>query len=102
MIDLNKDDLIIKLSKEYQFEENKYSDIDLTRLEFITASELIKAENAVKRNNKTEVLPEMTLEYACYIAHYATTIPVEFFMQLNAKDSIKLKTTIQGFFYSED
>ena len=100
MVGLEKDEkMIIKLSKEYEYEGKKYISFDLSGLENITSAEMIKAENAVKRNNRAEVLPEMTLEYACYIAHYVTDMPIEFFMQLNVKDAVKVKTAIQGFLY---
>lgn len=99
MNELEKTSLKIKLSKQYTFEDATYEEINLEGMEDITSTEMIKAENAVKRNKATEVLPEMSMEYACYLAHYATKIPVEFFLELKAKDAVKLKTAIQSFLY---
>lgn len=92
------EDLKIKLNKTYEFEGKKYDEIDLSDLENMKASDMINAENAVKRTNKTEFLPELSMEYACYMAYYVTKIPVEFFYGLNLKDARKLKTTVQSFF----
>lgn len=96
---LEKDDqTVIKLSKKYTFEAKEYEEIDLSNLENMTASEMIKAENAAKRVNRAEALPELSMEYACNMAYYATKIPVEFFYMLNMSDARKVKTVIQSFF----
>ena len=47
-------------------------------------------------------MPEMSLEYALYIASVATGLPVEFFRHLPPKDAIKVKNRVTNFFYAED
>ena len=47
-------------------------------------------------------VPEMTLEYACFIAARAAKQPIEFFRGLPPKDALKVKNRVTSFFYSED
>lgn len=47
-------------------------------------------------------MPEMTLEYACFIAARAAKQPIEFFRGLPPKDALKVKNRVTSFFYSED
>ena len=46
-------------------------------------------------------VPEMTLEYACFIASKATDLPVEFFRRLPPKDAMKVKNRVTNFIYGE-
>lgn len=93
-----ENNLVIRLSKEYELDGKKIKEIDLSNLENITARDMIKAENKVKLSNRTEFLPELTLEYSLWIAYYATKIPIEFFLNLNFKDSRSVKVAIENFF----
>ena len=56
----------------------------------------------MERSGSINVLPEMSLEYACIFASKATKIPVEFFQALPPKEAIKVKNKVTNFFYGED
>lgn len=92
--------MIIKLSREYNFEGKKYSELDLSGLENLTTMDLTEAQRAMQRNNEIAAVPEMNLTYCLVLAATATNMPIEFYKQLKAKDAIavrnKVSTTFLG------
>lgn len=90
----------LKLSKEYDFEGQKISEIDLSGLDNLTAADMIQANKVLTNNGTVSVLPETTLEYDLIIAAGALKMPIEFFKQLKPKDAMALKNRVTSF-YSE-
>lgn len=97
-----EDRLILKLSKEYTFEGNKYTQIDLHGLENLTATDMIAVNRNLSRNGNSDFNQEMTLEYACVLASRGTEHPIEFFKGLSPKDAIKLKSRVTSFLYGAE
>lgn len=93
---------LVKLNKPYTFEGEVVEEIDLSGLEGMSAEDMIAADKYLTRAGSFSVMPEMTLEYACFIASRATHRPVEFFKRLPPKEAIKLKNCVTNFFYGED
>ena len=93
---------VLKFSKPYEFEGERYNEIDLSGLEELSSSDLIKAQKIMERQGTVSFMPEMTLEYACIVASLSTKQPIEFFKCLPAKEGIKLKNKIMVFLNSED
>ena len=92
----------VEFKKPYNFEGKTYSGIDLGGLENLTAADMIDAEKHLAKTGVTSVIPEMTMEYVCFMAVLASDKPIEFFKGLPPKDAIKVKNRITGFFYGED
>jgi hypothetical protein len=95
-------DAVLTLSKAYAFEGQTISEIDLSGLANLTAEDMIAADKYLTRNGTVATMPEMTLEYACFIASRAAALPVEFFRRLSPRDAIKLKNRVTSFFYGAD
>lgn len=98
------EDLVLKLSKPYTFEGQKYTEVDLSALE---DTKTIVLENVGKIMAKLSpgtnpATIEMTLGFAQLLAAKVTGKPVEFFRGLPAKDGIGLKSTVVGFLYGGD
>lgn len=94
--------LVIELTKEYMFEEKKYTKVDLTGLNNLTAEDMIAANRVLSRNGNVDFLQEMTLEYACVLASKGSDLPVEFFRGLKPKDAMKVKSRVTGFLYGAE
>lgn len=92
--------LIIDFAKPYYFEGEAYKQIDLTGLENLTAQDLIWVHNHTQNKASIELVPEVTVEYACLLAHRATGKPIEFFKGLPIKEATKLKNRIMGFSFA--
>lgn len=96
-------DNVIKLSQTYDFEGEKISTIDLTKLEDLNAIQMQKADNIYRKITKSPAsMPETTYDYAIAVAHILTEYPVEFFRKINARDLTKIKLRIVNFLYGED
>lgn len=93
---------LIKFKKPYVFEGETYENVDLSGLEDMSARDMIQAQRIMEKSGSINVLPEMSLEYACIFASRATDLPVEFFQGLPSKEAIKLKNKVTNFFYSAD
>lgn len=93
---------VIKFRKPFVWEDNTYTEIDMSGLEDLSAKDMIAAQRTMEKSGSINVLPEMSLEYACIFASKATKMPVEFFQALPPKEAIKVKNKVTNFFYGED
>ena len=89
-----EESMVIVFKKPYVFEHEEYTEIDLSCLEDIQASDMIAVNKIMKRTS-----PGID---ACNIAARATKKPVEFFLQLRPKDAIKVKNRVLGFFFGSE
>ena len=93
---------LIKFRKPFVWEDNTYTEIDMSGLEDLSAKDMIAAQRTMEKSGSINVLPEMSLEYACIFASKATKMPVEVFQALPPKEEIKVKNKVTNFFYGED
>lgn len=63
---------------------------------------MIATNKIIERGGTVNVLPEMSLEYACIISSRASGKPVEFFKALPPKDALKVKNRVTNFLFGED
>ncbi len=92
----------VEFSKPYHFEDKDYPNIDLAGLDNLTAEDMIAADKFMSRSGSFSIMPEMSMEYSCFIAAKATGLPIEFFKGLPPKEAIKVKNKVTAFFYGED
>lgn len=101
--DLKQEDAyLIVFKKPFIFEGETYSCIDLSGLESLSAADMIAVNKTMERSGTVNVLPEMSLEYACLISARASEMPVEFFKALPPKEALKVKNRVTNFLYGED
>jgi len=93
---------VVTFTKPFVFEGKTYEKIDLCGLEDLAARDMIAVNKIIERGGTTNILPELSLEYACLISGKATKMPVEFFQSLPPKEAMKVKNKVSGFFFSED
>ncbi|WP_437831771.1 phage tail assembly protein [Niallia taxi] len=88
---------IVKFNKPFLFDGETFTQIDVSGVENLTGQDLDDAENMLLRVNKPSMVPEMSMTYLFFLASKATGKPQEFFFQLPAKDSLKVKRTVTSF-----
>ncbi len=93
---------LVVFRRPFVFEGKTYESVDLSGLEDLSAADMIAANKIMERGGTVNVLPEMSLEYACIISARATRMPVEFFRALPPKDALKVKNRVTNFLYAED
>ena len=91
-------DHVVELSRTYEFEGEKISQIDLSGLEDVTAETMIKAGKVLVGAGDVQVLPENSLHYTLVIAAECTKYPIEFYKRLKPRDAIRIKNKITLFF----
>lgn len=92
----------IKFRKPFVWEDETYEGVDLSGMEDLSARDMIQAQRTMEKSGSINVLPEMSLEYACIFASKAAKMPVEFFQALPPKEAVKVKNRVTNFFYGED
>lgn len=102
--DEDEDSLVIKLKKPYLFEGKEYSEIDLSGLEDLSAQDMIAVNKIMSRSSGAtmDIMPEVSLEYACVLASRAAKQPIEFFTGLPPKAAIKVKNRVMGFLFGAE
>lgn len=95
--------LVIRLKKPYKFEGREYTEIDLSGLEELTSADMISVNRIMSRgSNGIDVMPEVSVEYACHLAARAAKLPVEFFLGLQPRYAMKVKNRVMGFLFGAD
>lgn len=92
----------VKFARPYTFEGKTYNSINLEGLETMSSKDMRDAESWLTKKGIVSATPEMSMEYANFIASRATNLPIEFFEGLHPKNAIKVKNRVTNFFYSED
>lgn len=99
----DEDSLVIKFKKPYKFEGTEYTEIDLSGLDDLSASDMIAVNKYMNRTNPgIDVMPEVSLEYALNLAAKACKQPVEFFLNLPPREAIKVKNRIMAFLFGSE
>ena len=91
------DFMLVQLSKPYRFEGKEIREVDLNGLENLTGADMITINRMMKKRGNTDASPEITLEFAFFVAMQATDLPLEFFYSLSMKDSMRIKTRVNYF-----
>ena len=100
---VEEDNMVIKFKKPFFFEGKEYTELDLSGLDNLTASDMIAVNKYMQRTSSgIDVMPEVSLEYACMLASKAAKLPVEFFTQLPPKEAMKVKNRVMGFLFGSD
>ena len=95
--------LYIKFRKPYEFERKTYDGIDLSGLEDLTGNDMIAVNKIMSRTSSSvEIMPEVSMEYACHLAARASKQPVEFFLGMSPKELMKVKNRVMGFLFGAD
>ena len=97
-----EESLVLKFRTPYKFEEQEYTEVDLSGMEDMTAGDLCAVAKLANRDLGVTPIPEMTLPYAMYMAARASHKPVEFFKGLPPVEAMKLKNMVAGFLYGGD
>lgn len=93
---------LIKFNKPYKFEGAEYKDVDLSKLEEITAQDLIDANRMYLTQTSMPAISEADIYYTFLIASGITGKPLNFFEKLPAREGMKVKRVISDFLFSDN
>ena len=95
-------DNLVKLSKTYNFEGESISQIDFSKIENVNAKAMMKASRIMTTSGDVQLVQETSMHFALIIAAEYTEYPFEFYESLSAKDALKVKNFIAGFFAQDE
>ena len=99
----DEESMVVKFKKPYRFEGKEYTEIDLSGMEDLTGADMIAVNKIMSRTSAgIDVMPEVSVEYACYFAARAAKQPVEFFTSLPPRELMKVKNRVMGFLFGSD
>lgn len=96
--------MVIKFKKPYKFEGKEYTEVDLSGLDDLQASDMIAVNKYMQRTSGgvIDVMPEVSMEYACVLASKAAKLPIEFFTSLPPREAMKVKNRVMGFLFGSE
>ena len=99
-----ENETLVKFSKPYKFEGKEYTELDLSKLDDLTAEDMIATNKYMQRSSGggIDVMPEVTLEYALVLASKAVKLPIEFFTALPPREAMKIKNRVMGFLFGQE
>lgn len=83
--------------KPYVFEGKTYDGVDLEALEKTTTKDLYELDKYFAGKGKRMLVPEVDREYCLAILAQANGLPLEFFNEMPARDSIRIRGRVQNF-----
>ena len=97
-----EESLVFKFRKPYVFEGKEFLEVDLSGLENTTAADLSAVNKILSKSGTVSPVPEMSMDFAIYMAARVAHLPVEFFQRMPSREAIRLKNTVTGFLYGGD
>lgn len=95
--------MIVKFKKPFMFEGKEYTEIDLSGLENLRAADMIAVNKRMQRTSQgIDVMPEVSLEYACELAAKGAQMPIEFFLALPPREAVRVKSRVMAFLFGSD
>lgn len=98
--DSEKPKLVIHLYDPFIFDDGmEVKEIDLSRLYDMTAEDMFAVDDQMRRRGYSGSNPEITRLYALLTAARLNRKPWEWCNKMKARDAIRIKNVIAGFFY---
>ncbi len=94
----NTDIRKVIFNKLYKFEGKEYTELDLSKLDDLTTSDLMEIDKHFNTTEYISPIPEMDTKYDCLVAARACSLPIEFFNNLPAKEGKKVANAVKSFF----
>lgn len=98
----NDSSKVVKFTKPYKFDDENYSELDLSGMDRLTVEDAILAVKKLTDNGELAamVMPETATAYTDELAAKATGLPIEFFQLLPVGASKKVRQMVQSCFNS--
>jgi len=97
--DEEKPTLIIQLYDHYVFDGEEVKEINLSGLYDMTAEDMFAVDDQMRRRGYSGSNPEITRLYALLTAARVNRKPWEWCNKMKARDAVRIKNVVAGFFY---
>lgn len=96
---MKKQSLIVKLYDPYLFDGQEVTEIDLSGLYDMTAEDMFAVDEQMRRLGYSGQNPEITRQYALLTTAKLNDKPWEWCNRMKARDAVRIKNVVSGFFY---
>lgn len=91
--------LIITLSEAFMWDGEEVKEVDLSGLYDMTAEDMFRIDEQMRIRGFSGMNPEITRQYALLAAAKINHKPWEWLNRLKARDAVRIKNVVAGFFY---
>lgn len=98
-VDNEKPALTIKLSEPFIWDDEEVREVDLSGLYDMTAEDMFRVDEQMRIRGFSGMNPEITRQYALLAAAKINHKPWEWLNRLKARDAVRIKNVVAGFFY---
>lgn len=98
-VDNEKPTLIIKLTESFLWDGEEVKEVDLSGLYDLTAEDMLRVDDQMRIRGFSGMNPEITRQYALLVAAKINHKPHEWLNRLKARDAVRIKNVVAGFFF---
>lgn len=96
---VTKPSVVVKLYDPFIFDGQEVTEIDLSGLYDMTAEDMFAVDEQMRRFGYSGQNPEITRRYALLTAARLNRKPWEWCNRMKARDAVRIKNVVSGFFY---
>ena len=100
--DAEENELLLRFKKPFHWEDQDYTEVDLSGLENLNGRQLCEIHKKFDRLGIPSSFKENNPDFAVILAVEVTGMPEEFFFSLPAKTLNDLKNKVFSYFFTED
>jgi len=97
--DSEKPTLIIELTESFMWDGEEVKEVDLSGLYDLTAEDMFRVDEQMRIKGFSGMNPEITRQYALLVAARINHKPQEWLNRLKARDAVRIKNVVAGFFF---
>lgn len=94
-----KPKLVIKLTESFLWDGEEVKEINLSGLYDMTAEDMFMVDEQMRIHGFSGMNPEITRRYALLTAARINRKPWEWLGRMKARDAVRIKNVVAGFFY---
>lgn len=91
--------LVVTLYDSYKYDGEDITEIDLSGLYDMTAEDMFAVDEQMYRSGFAGQNPEITRKYALLTAARINRKPWDYCNRMRARDAVRIKNVVSGFFY---
>lgn len=99
--DSEKPTLIITLTESFMWDGEEVKEVDLSGLYDMTAEDMFQVDQQMRIRGFSGMNPEITRQYAMLTAAKINHKPWEWLNRIKARDAVRIKNVVAGFFFMQ-
>ena len=102
VIETKENEYYVKFNKIFKWEDKDYEGVDLSGLEALTGRQYCDAVKKFNTGGNMDVIVQQNPQFAAIVASMVTSLPIEFFYDLPARELNAVKNRVGSYFFGQD